>query len=62
MPSPSIMRPLHECRFNRNSRNNDLTKPRDINELFNGFRGNAYAAIERAVEAVITELARVLSS
>ena len=56
------MRPLHECRFNRNSRNNDLTKPRDINELFNGFRGNAYAAIERAVEAVITELARVLSS
>jgi len=54
--------PLHECRFNRNNRNSELTRPRDINELFNGFRRNAYAAIERAVEAVIMELARVLSS
>ncbi|MEM2370870.1 MAG: hypothetical protein QXH51_08225 [Candidatus Bathyarchaeia archaeon] len=53
--------PLKECRFNKNSGNNELTRPHDINELFNGFRRNAYAAIENAVKAVITELTRVLS-
>ncbi|MEM2570065.1 MAG: hypothetical protein QXT67_09055 [Candidatus Bathyarchaeia archaeon] len=52
--------PLKECRFNRKSEKSGLTRPHDINELFDGFRRNACAAIENAVKAVMTELVREL--
>ncbi|MEM2168113.1 MAG: hypothetical protein QXR74_07110 [Candidatus Bathyarchaeia archaeon] len=54
--------PLHECRFNRNNGKSELTKPHDINDLFNGFRRNASIAIENAVKAVMTELNEMLKS
>lgn len=49
--------PLQSCRFNRKEGGNPgITKPKDLSELFNRFRENAYKAIESAVKAVITEL------
>ncbi|MEM1716620.1 MAG: hypothetical protein QXN24_03275 [Candidatus Bathyarchaeia archaeon] len=33
-----------------------------IEELFNGFRRNAYNAIDEAVRAVMVELSRILES
>ncbi|MEM3591624.1 MAG: hypothetical protein QW702_05945 [Candidatus Bathyarchaeia archaeon] len=52
--------PLKECRFNRKSEKSGLTRPYDINELFDGFRRNACAAIENAVKVIMTELVREL--
>ncbi|MEM3640571.1 MAG: hypothetical protein QXH37_01420 [Candidatus Bathyarchaeia archaeon] len=49
--------PLQSCPFNRKEGGNPgITKPKDLSELFNRFRENAYKAIESAVKAVITEL------
>ncbi|MGB9959864.1 MAG: hypothetical protein ACPLKQ_05025 [Candidatus Bathyarchaeales archaeon] len=49
--------PLQSCRFNKKeSGNPGMTKPKDLSELFNRFRVNAYKAIESAVKAVMIEL------
>jgi len=55
--------PAEQCRFKKNSgREREPTKPRSMEELFNGFRRNAYNAINEAVRAVMVELSRILES
>ncbi|MEM2989969.1 MAG: hypothetical protein QXQ02_02145 [Halobacteria archaeon] len=53
--------PLKECGFNKNRfGKRELTKPRDLAELFENFRRNAYKAIGSAVKAVVDELSMML--
>ncbi|MEM4521521.1 MAG: hypothetical protein QXF23_07350, partial [Candidatus Bathyarchaeia archaeon] len=52
-----------QCRFKKNcEREREPTKPRSMEELFDGFRRNAYNAIDEAVRAVMVELNRILES
>ncbi|MEM0253435.1 MAG: hypothetical protein QXK78_02630 [Candidatus Bathyarchaeia archaeon] len=53
--------PAEQCRFKKNcGREREPTKPRSMEELFDGFRRNAYNAIDEAVRAVMVELSRIL--
>jgi len=53
---------LKECRFNRNTlEKRGITKPRNMSELFEEFRMNAYVSIDAAVKLVTEELNKLLS-
>ncbi|MDW8024236.1 MAG: hypothetical protein RMJ15_11005 [Nitrososphaerota archaeon] len=53
--------PVKECRFNKNKYGRrELIRPRNLAELFENFRKNAYNAIESAVKAVVDELNMML--
>jgi len=55
--------PLIECRFNKNQLEGRRSiGPRDLSELFENFRRNAYASIEAAVKIVAEELNKLLHS